>query len=36
MDFGHGAAVGNCLLIISIAFSLLYLRSIRRSAETWT
>jgi multiple sugar transport system permease protein len=36
MDFGHGAAVGNVLIIISLCFAFFYIRSFKRSlmAET--
>lgn len=36
MDFGHGAAVGNVLILISLCFAFFYIRSFRRSlmAET--
>ena len=36
MDFGHGAAVGNVLIVISLCFAFFYIRSFRRSlmAET--
>jgi multiple sugar transport system permease protein len=31
MDFGHGAAVGNVLIVISLCFAVFYLRSFRRT-----
>ena len=31
MDFGHGAAVGNVLIIISLCFAFFYLRSFKRN-----
>jgi multiple sugar transport system permease protein len=31
MDFGHGAAVGNALIVISLCFAFFYIRSFRRS-----
>jgi multiple sugar transport system permease protein len=31
MDFGHGAAVGNVLIVISLGFAAFYLRSFRRT-----
>ncbi len=31
MEFGHGAAVGNVLVVISLCFAFFYLRSFRRS-----
>ena len=31
MDFGHGAAVGNVLIVISLCFAFFYIRSFRRS-----
>ena len=31
MDFGHGAAVGNVLIVISLCFAFFYLRSFRRT-----
>jgi multiple sugar transport system permease protein len=36
MDFGHGAAVGNVLILISLCFAFFYIRSFRRTlmAET--
>jgi multiple sugar transport system permease protein len=36
MDFGHGAAVGNVLIVISLCFAFFYLRSFKRNlmAET--
>ena len=36
MDFGHGAAVGNVLIVISLCFAFFYIRSFKRSlmAET--
>jgi multiple sugar transport system permease protein len=33
-DFGHGAALGNMLIVISLVFALLYLRANRRAAES--
>jgi multiple sugar transport system permease protein len=32
-DFGHGAAVGNVLVVISLAFAYFYIRSFRRQLE---
>jgi multiple sugar transport system permease protein len=36
MDFGHGAAVGNVLILISLCFAFFYIRTFRRTlmAET--
>jgi multiple sugar transport system permease protein len=34
MDFGHGAAVGNVLVVISLVFAFFYLRAFRRNLET--
>jgi len=31
MDFGHGAAVGNVLIVISLCFAFFYIRSFKRS-----
>ncbi|MBV8566944.1 MAG: sugar ABC transporter permease [Methylobacteriaceae bacterium] len=31
LDFGHGAAVGNVLVLVSLCFAVLYLRSFRRT-----
>ena len=33
-DFGHGAAVGNVLVVISLFFAYFYIRSFRRQLET--
>ena len=33
-DFGHGAAVGNVLVLISLFFAYFYIRSFRRQLET--
>lgn len=35
LDFGLGAAVGDILIVVSMAFGLVYLRSQRRAAEAW-
>lgn len=32
-DFGQGAALGNILIVISLAFAILYLRATRRSVD---
>ena len=32
-DFGHGAAVGNVLVVISLFFAYFYIRSFRRQLE---
>jgi multiple sugar transport system permease protein len=32
-DFGQGAALGNLLIVISLAFALLYLRANRRAVD---
>jgi multiple sugar transport system permease protein len=31
LDFGHGAAVGNVLILISLCFAFFYIRSFKRS-----
>jgi multiple sugar transport system permease protein len=33
LDFSHGAAVGNILILVSLCFTLFYLRSFRHSME---
>lgn len=33
LDWGHGAAVGNVLIVISLCFAVFYLRSFRRSLK---
>jgi multiple sugar transport system permease protein len=34
LDFSHGAAVGNVLILVSLCFTLFYLRSFRHSMES--
>ena len=34
LDFGLGAAVGDILIVVSMAFGLVYLRTQRRAAES--
>jgi multiple sugar transport system permease protein len=36
LDFSHGAAVGNVLVLVSLCFTLFYLRSFRHSLEAET